>query len=74
MNITYREEIQPDGRTMVLADEHDGQGEWIFGLLCRDNGHAYIGCIECEQKIEFEAAGMCGPCREDLAWRERADA
>jgi hypothetical protein len=54
---------------LILAD--DGQGEWIFGLLCHDEGRPYIGCIECEQEVTATEAGMCSGCREDLGRREQ---
>lgn len=66
-SITYTEEIRPDGRALIVAA--DGVDEWDFGLLCRDEGRLYIGCVGCEQEITATEAGMCSGCRADLGWR-----
>lgn len=48
-------EMGPDGDDIVGLAVPLGDGEW------------YLGCIECADEVEWEDAGACGPCRQDLA-------
>lgn len=41
----------------------------IVGLALNDDadGNWYLGCVVCSDQIEESDAGVCKPCRQDLA-------
>ena len=43
-------------------------GDAIIGLAVHQGDSYYLGCITCHADIEEAEGGMCGQCREDLAF------
>lgn len=60
---------------LVMEDPEDPEdGAAIIGLAVPDgNGGYCLGCIGCQAEIAEEDAGMCLPCRQDIAWRDEQD-